>query len=77
MVDGGVVVNLMPNFLLGKIGKFDTNLRPLNIVLSNYEGKIGKTMGVIQVNVIVGFITRPTVLTVIAPKANYNLLLGR
>lgn len=35
LIDGGVVVNLMPHFLLRKIGKYDTNLRPHNMVLSN------------------------------------------
>lgn len=39
LVDGGTSVNFMPHFLLGKIGKFDTNLRPHNMILSNYEGK--------------------------------------
>lgn len=45
LIDGGVVVNLMPPFLLRKLGKYD--LRPHNIVLSNYESKTGHTMGVI------------------------------
>lgn len=35
LVDRGADVNLMPR-LLGKIGKFDTNFRPHNMVLSNY-----------------------------------------
>lgn len=39
LVDGGVVVNLLPNFLLRKIGKYDIDLRLHNMVLSNYEGK--------------------------------------
>lgn len=33
------MVNLMPNFLLKTIGKKDTNLKPHNIILSDYEGK--------------------------------------
>lgn len=77
LVDGGAVVNLMPHFLLGKIGKFDTDLRPHNKVLSNYNGKIGQTMGVIHVYVRVGSITRPTMLIVITLKVSYNLLMGR
>lgn len=36
LVDGGTVVNLMPHFLLAKVGKFNTCLRPHNMVLSNY-----------------------------------------
>lgn len=47
------------------------------MVLSNYEGKVGTTIRVIQVDLKVGTITRPTMFMVIALKANYNLLLGR
>jgi hypothetical protein len=77
LVDGGAAVNLMPHYMLKKIGKDDSDAKPHNMVLSNYEGKIGTTMGVIQVNLTVGTITRPTMFIVIASKANYNLLLGR
>src|SRR4051812_16763398 len=34
-------VNLMPQYMLKRIGMFDTDIRPHNMVLSNYEGKIG------------------------------------
>ena len=47
------------------------------MVISNYEGKIGHTLGVIQVDLTVATITRPTMFMVIAAKTNYNLLLGR
>lgn len=60
-----------------KIGMFDTDVEPHNMVLSNYEGKIGHALGVIQVNLTVGSITRPTMFMVIQAKTNYNLLLGR
>lgn len=36
LVDGGAAMNLM----LQKVGKFDTYLKPYNMVLSNYEGNI-------------------------------------
>lgn len=77
IVHGGVSVNLMPYFLLKKIGKYDTDLRPHNMGLSNYEAKIGHTMGIIQVDVTIGLITRLIVFMVIALKVSYNLLLGR
>lgn len=32
LVDGGATVNLMPSSLLKNIGKFDTDLKPYNIV---------------------------------------------
>lgn len=47
------------------------------MVLSNYEGKTEQTMGVIQVYVTIGSITRPTMFMVIASKVSYNFLLGR
>ena len=77
LVDEGATINLMPIFLLGKIGKFDTDLRPHNMVLSNYEGKTGQTIGLIQVDVIMRSITRTTMFMVIVSKTSYNSLLGR
>lgn len=77
LVDGGETVNLMLQFMLKRIGKFDTDLKPHNMVLLNYEGKIGHTLGVIQVDLTIGSIIRPTMFMVIASRANYNLILGR
>ncbi|XP_058775368.1 uncharacterized protein LOC131649632 [Vicia villosa] len=77
LVDGGSALNLMPQFMLKKLGMFNTDVKPHNMVLSNYEGKIGQTLGVFQVDLIVGSITRPTMFMVIPAKVNYNLLLGR
>lgn len=77
LVDGGTTVNLMPHYMLKRIGKDYTDTKPHNMVLSNYEGKVGTTMGVIQVDLTVGTITRPTMFLVIVSKANYNLLLGQ
>lgn len=47
------------------------------MVLSNYEGKTRHTLGVIQVDMTVRSITRPTVFMVITSKASYNLVLSR
>lgn len=75
LVDCGTTVNLMPHRLLRKIGKYDIDSKPHNMVLSNYEGKVGTTLGVIQVELTVGTVTRSTMFMEI--KANYNLLLRR
>ena len=77
LVDGGTVVNLMLQSLLKRIGKFDTNLKPHNIVLTNYEGKSGHSLGAIQVDLAVGSITRLTLFMVFPSKYNFNFLLGR
>ena len=41
LADGGAAVNLIPHFLLAKIGKFDTDLRPNKMVFFNHEGNTG------------------------------------
>lgn len=56
LVDKGATINIMPHSMLRKIGKLDTDLRPPNMVLLNYEGKIGTPLGIIQVDFIVGTI---------------------
>ena len=68
---------MTPQSLLKKIGKFDTDLKPHNIVLSNYEGKVGHSLGAIQVKLTVGTITRRNLFMAVPSKANFNLLLGR
>lgn len=47
LVDGGAAVNLMSHYMLKRIGKDDTDTKPHNMVLSNYEGKVGTRMRVI------------------------------
>ena len=37
LVDSGAAVNLMPQSLLKRIGKIDKDLKPHNIIMSNYE----------------------------------------
>ncbi|XP_050909444.1 uncharacterized protein LOC127123252 [Lathyrus oleraceus] len=76
-VDYGATVNIMPHHILRKIGKYDTDIRSNNVVLSDYGGKTKSTMGVIMVNITVGSITRPTLFMVIDAKPSYNLLFGR
>ena len=74
---GGVAVNLMPQFLLKRIGKPDKELKPHNIIISNYEGKVDHSLGALQVNLSVGIVVRSTLFKVVSSKANFKLLLGR
>ena len=39
VINGGAAINLMPHALFKKMGKCGSELRPHNMVLSNYEGK--------------------------------------
>ncbi|CAJ2679325.1 unnamed protein product [Trifolium pratense] len=58
-------------------GLYDTDLHSHNVVLANYEGKTGHSLGAVQLEVRVGSTVRKTLFMVIAAKPNYNLLLGR
>jgi len=77
LVDGGATVNLLPQSFLRKIGLFDSNLKPHNVILTNYEGTTGNSLGVVEVDLIVGSISRTTMFMVVPSKANFNVLLGR
>ena len=54
---------------------FDTDIKPHNMVLSNYERKIGHTLGVVQLDLTMDSITRSTMFMVIEANTNYNMLL--
>jgi len=77
LVDGGATVNLLPQSFLKKIGLFDSDLKPHNVVLTNYEGTTGNSLGVVEVDLVVGSISRTTMFMVVPSKANFNVLLGR
>lgn len=77
LVDCEATVNLMPYRMLAKIGKYDTDAKPHNMVLTNYEGKIDFTLGAIQLELTVGTDPRSTMFMIVETKANYNMLLGR
>jgi len=45
--------------------------------MSNYEGKVGHSLGALQVNLTLGAVTRPTLFMVVPSMANFNLRLER
>ena len=77
LVDGGATINLLPQSFLSKIGLIDTDLKPHNVVLTNYEGMTGNSLGAVEVELIVGSVSRTTMFMVVPSKANFNVLLGR
>lgn len=77
LVDGGAAINLMPGFMLKKLGKTEADLISHDMVLSDYEGKTGSSLEAIMLNITVGTVARSTLFIVVPSKANYNLLLGR
>lgn len=75
LIDCGACINMMPHSLLRKIGKYDTYLKSNEMVLLNYKGKTSRHLGAIQVHVVIGTATQPSLFMVIPTKANYKLLL--
>jgi len=57
LIDGGATVNLLPQSFLKKISIADSDLKPHNVVLSNYEGTSGNSLGAIEVELMVGSVT--------------------
>jgi len=47
------------------------------LILTNYEGTTGNSLGAVEVDLIVGSISRTTKFMVVPSKANFNVLLGR
>ena len=62
---------------MSKIGLVDADLKPHNVVLTNYEGTTGNSLGAVEVELIVGSVSRTTMFMVVPSKANFNVLLGR
>lgn len=60
LVDGRAAINLIPHLFLKKIGISDIDLKPHNMVMSNYEGRMSYSLGVILVDIVVGTIVKPT-----------------
>ena len=71
LVDGGATVNLLPQSFLNKIGLVDSDLKPYNVVLTNYKGTTGKSLGAVEVELIVGSVSRTTMFMVVPSKANF------
>jgi len=47
------------------------------VVLTNYEGTTGNSLGAVEVELIVGSVSRTIMFMVVPSKANFNVLLGR
>jgi len=65
LADGGVAVNLMPQSLLKRIDKTNKDFKPHNVILSNCEGKVGHSLGALQVSLTVKTVIRPTLFMVV------------
>ena len=77
LIDGGVVVNIMPYVMYRKLGKGDQDLTKTDMMLKDFEGNVSPAKGVVCVELTIGSKTLPTTFFVINGKGAYNLLLGR
>ncbi|KAH7856803.1 hypothetical protein Vadar_005701 [Vaccinium darrowii] len=77
LVDNGSAANLMPRFMLVKLGKEDQDLLPSSASISDFAGGITTAQGIIIMNLQVGTKTLTTPFFVVNSRSSYNLLLGR
>nr|KYP38616.1 Retrovirus-related Pol polyprotein from transposon opus [Cajanus cajan] len=77
LVDGGATINLLPRTMLKRFGKTVTDLKPHNILISDYAGKSSQPEGMILLDVQIGSVKRTTMFIVTSSKLNFNVLLGR
>ncbi|KAJ1413359.1 Aspartic peptidase domain superfamily [Sesbania bispinosa] len=54
LVDGGAAINTIPKSSLRKLGKTEEDLRPHNIVITDFNGKTSKFEGMIALDIKVG-----------------------
>jgi hypothetical protein len=78
LVDGGVMVNVMPYATFKKLGKTDAELDKTSMMLTSIggEGPIGPK-GVASMELTVGSKMIPTAFFVVEVQGNYNTILGR
>ncbi|CAL2238116.1 unnamed protein product [Prunus armeniaca] len=78
MVDGGAAINLLPHRMLSKMGRTEKDLIPTRLTVTNFAGGITKTLGILDVDVLVGSKKlRVAFFVVDTTSTTYNALLGR
>nr|KYP40735.1 hypothetical protein KK1_037911 [Cajanus cajan] len=75
LVDEGAAINILPRTMLKRFGKTVTKLKPHNILILDYAGKLSD--GMILLDVQIGSVKRTTMFIVTPSKENFNVLLGR
>jgi hypothetical protein len=75
LVDGGVVVNLMPYTTFHKLGKGPKDLLETDMMLKDFDGNASKTRGVVSIELTIESKTLPITFFVINGKGMYSLLL--
>ncbi|XP_020234174.1 uncharacterized protein LOC109814215 [Cajanus cajan] len=60
LVDGGAAVNILPRTMLKRFGKSTADLKPNNILMSDYAGNSSHPESMILLDVQIGSVTRTT-----------------
>ncbi len=76
MVDGRVMVNVMPTSFLKKIGKSEEELKPTDTMMTNFTGGDRAANGVLTIEITVGSKALRTTFFIVDLASHYNLLLG-
>nr|KYP40047.1 hypothetical protein KK1_038629 [Cajanus cajan] len=77
LVDEGATINTLPQTMLKRFRKTLADLKPHNILISDYAGKSSQLEGMILLDVQIGSVKMTTMFIVTPLKANFNVLLGR
>nr|KYP47524.1 hypothetical protein KK1_030860 [Cajanus cajan] len=77
LVDGGATINIRPKTLLKRLGKDMSNLKPLNILISDYANKSYDLNGMIILDVQVVSVRRMTMFIMVSSNVNSNVLLRK
>ena len=77
LVDGGVVVNIMPYTTYRKLGLGEDDLIQTDMMLKDFEGAVSPSWGAICVDLTIGSKALLTTFFIINDKGSYSTLLGR
>ncbi|RYR75321.1 hypothetical protein Ahy_A02g009975 [Arachis hypogaea] len=71
LVDGGVVISLLPERMLNKVGKYFNDLIPTNISVTDYSRVSTLAKGLATLRIQVGSSSLTIVFVVVSSKASY------
>ncbi|XP_058220890.1 uncharacterized protein LOC131331079 [Rhododendron vialii] len=77
LVDNGLTTNLIPRFMMQKLGKTDQDLVSCTSTLTDLTGKETTCHGILIMNLTVGSKTLTTHFFVVNSHSSFNVLLGR
>jgi hypothetical protein len=77
LIDGGVVLNLMPYSVFKKLRLEDDELMKTNLMLNGVGGNSMEARGVISMELTVGSKSLATAFFVVEVQINYSIILGR